>query len=173
LRLIKLLIYSLVFFLGLIFLFSLLFPSDIRISKTINMKADQQTVLTYLENLDHWRSWNPTMQQIADNEFSVLDSLNGKVSSMKINNTTVKIKELKADEILIEYSRPGKNNVNSVIHTIQYPQSDSMAVQWYMDFKLKWYPWEKFSSLLFEKMYGDQMKQGLENLKQLHENNLQ
>jgi hypothetical protein len=40
-----------------------------------------------------------------------------------------------------------------------------------MDFRLRWYPWEKFSSLLFEKQYGTQMEAGLESLKQLAEDN--
>jgi hypothetical protein len=34
-----------------------------------------------------------------------------------------------------------------------------------MDFKLRWYPWEKFSSLLLEKRYGPVMEQGLAKLK--------
>jgi hypothetical protein len=38
-----------------------------------------------------------------------------------------------------------------------------------MDFKLKWYPWEKFKSLFYENFYGVQMEQGLSNLKELSE----
>jgi hypothetical protein len=34
-----------------------------------------------------------------------------------------------------------------------------------MQFKLRWYPWEKFASLLFEKQYGTQMEAGLNKLK--------
>ncbi|MEJ0105618.1 MAG: hypothetical protein WDO19_24995 [Bacteroidota bacterium] len=47
-----------------------------------------------------------------------------------------------------------------------YNQSDSLTVQWYLDFKLKWYPWDKFFSLAYDKMYGTQMEQGLKNLKE-------
>ncbi len=42
---------------------------------------------------------------------------------------------------------------------------NSFTVQWYMDFHLRWYPWEKFSSLLLEKRYGAMMEQGLTSLK--------
>ncbi len=168
-RLVKLLIYSLVFFSGLIFLFSLLFPSNIRISKTINMKADQQELLAHVSDLRLWKIWNPSFQFVSTNDIIIIDSTNGKVSEVKINNTSIKITDIKPDGILMEYSMPGKKNVHSGFHTIQYPGADSMVVNWYMDFTLKWYPWEKFSSLLFEKMYGEQMKQGLENLKQMHE----
>jgi hypothetical protein len=39
-----------------------------------------------------------------------------------------------------------------------------------MDFHLRWYPWEKFASLLLEKSYGPRMEQGLATLKRLVEN---
>jgi hypothetical protein len=34
-----------------------------------------------------------------------------------------------------------------------------------MDFRLSWYPWEKFSSLFYEKTYGAMMERGLNDLK--------
>jgi hypothetical protein len=40
-----------------------------------------------------------------------------------------------------------------------------VTVQWYIDFHLRWYPWEKFTSFLFEKIYEPQLKQGVEQLK--------
>jgi hypothetical protein len=38
-----------------------------------------------------------------------------------------------------------------------------------MDFKLRWYPWEKFKSLFFENIYGAHLERGLGNLKELSE----
>ena len=52
---------------------------------------------------------------------------------------------------------------------ISHAGSDSATLQWYIDFNLRWYPWEKFASLLFEKSYGAQMEQGLSNLKKIVE----
>lgn len=42
---------------------------------------------------------------------------------------------------------------------------DSATLQWYMDFHLSWYPWQKFGSLFYENNYGRMMEQGLYNLK--------
>lgn len=137
------------------------------------MKTEQESLIKEVSNLSLWRNWNPSFQNISENEIIILDSANGNVSVVKVKNTTISITDVSSDGILMKYSMPGKKNVNSGFHTIQYPQADSMVVQWYMDFDLKWYPWEKFSSLLFEKMYGEQMKQGLENLKKLQESNQQ
>jgi hypothetical protein len=44
-----------------------------------------------------------------------------------------------------------------------------VTVQWYIDFHLRWYPWEKFSSLLLEKSYGPKMEKGLTDLKRIVE----
>jgi hypothetical protein len=34
-----------------------------------------------------------------------------------------------------------------------------------MDFKLPWYPWQKFGSLFYENTYGQMMQNGLANSK--------
>jgi hypothetical protein len=59
--------------------------------------------------------------------------------------------------------------VVSGFKTIRHP-GDSSTLQWYMDFNLKWYPWDKFRSLFYENIYGVQMEQGLSNLKELSKN---
>ena len=46
---------------------------------------------------------------------------------------------------------------------------NTITIQWYMDFHLHWYPWEKFSSLLLEKRYGPMLEIGLANLKKVME----
>jgi hypothetical protein len=50
---------------------------------------------------------------------------------------------------------------------IEHANSDSLTVQWYMDTQLRWYPWEKFASLLFDKSHGATMEQGLGKLKKV------
>jgi hypothetical protein len=43
--------------------------------------------------------------------------------------------------------------------------SDTTVVQWYFDFRLKWYPWEKFGSIVFDQQLGPSMESSLENLR--------
>jgi hypothetical protein len=42
-------------------------------------------------------------------------------------------------------------------------------VQWYFDFVFRWYPWEKFSSIVYDKQLGPAMEKSLNNLKDLIE----
>ena len=74
----------------------------------------------------------------------------------------------KGDEVIAEI-RSGKKKIISGWKTISYPHTDSTTLQWYMDFHLRWYPWEKMASLLFEQSYGPKMEQGLNNIKNLVE----
>jgi hypothetical protein len=78
------------------------------------------------------------------------------------------IREKKDDEVTAEYILP-----NKIIQTgwlvAANPQVNSVTIQWYMDFHLQWYPWEKFSSFLFERVYHPQLQQGLDNLKKFLE----
>jgi hypothetical protein len=53
------------------------------------------------------------------------------------------------------------------------PANNSVTLQWYIDFHLRWYPWEKFTSFLFDKVYDPQLQEGLDNLKTLLEKNPQ
>jgi hypothetical protein len=46
----------------------------------------------------------------------------------------------------------------------------SATLQWRINFHLSWYPWEKMSSLFYEKNYGLMMEQGLLNIKKELEN---
>jgi len=63
----------------------------------------------------------------------------------------------------------GKPEVINGWKIYRYSNMDSLTLQWYMDFHLKWYPWKKFGSLFFENTYGVMMEQGLNNVKTLTE----
>ncbi len=88
---------------------------------------------------------------------------------MKVNKTIISLKEINKEKVLASFESNGKKPVINGWRIITYQQSDSVTLQWFIDFTLRWYPWEKFSSLLYEKMYGTQMEQGLTILKQIAE----
>lgn len=65
----------------------------------------------------------------------------------------------------IQLSQPDKKTLLNSWELYHHQSTDSLTLQWYMDFYPKWYPWEKFGSLFYEKNYGTVMEQGLSNLK--------
>ena len=165
-RVIKLAILSFIFLFLLITIISLFIPANIRISKATNIAADDKIVYTYIDDLPDWKQWHPALKNVPEDEFVVL-----KDSSVSVQGTTITILERKNEELVTEMVTVKGRPIISALKVIRHEGGDSSTLQWYMDFKLRWYPWEKFRSLFFENIYGIQMEQGLENLKQLSEGN--
>ena len=85
---------------------------------------------------------------------------------MKVENTFITLKGRNENEVIAEIENSKKKMISGW-KTFTYTISDSITILWYTDLKARWYPWEKFSILVFEKVYGLQMEQGLKNLRQL------
>ena len=96
---------------------------------------------------------------------------NGVLKGMIVNNADPKnpvyLKLDKDEGNLITAQFVGRN-MKPVLNTwrvIEHTPTDSLALQWAMDFDLRWYPWEKFASLALEKTYAPKMEQGLLELR--------
>ncbi len=163
-RVIKLAILSFIILFLLITLISLFIPGTIRISKAINTGVTDEQVYKYIKLPADWKAWHPALKDLPEADIIIL-----KDGSVKVKGTTISIVEHKPDEIITQIIQTKGKPVFSGMKLIHHQGSDSLTLQWYMEFKLKWYPWEKFKSLFYENIYGVQMEQGLANLKQLLE----
>jgi len=164
-RIIKLAILSFIFLFLVVTIISLFIPGHIRISKATNIGSeDVFRYNIYVSQLPQWKQWHPALKNIPENEFQIL-----KDSSISIHGTTIRITERKKDELVTEMRTDKGRPILSGFKLIRHQEGDSATLQWYMDFKLRWYPWEKFRSLFYENIYGLQMEQGLKNLKELSE----
>lgn len=148
-RIIKLGLFSFAFLFLLITLISLLFPSRIRLSKATNLPNQRERIFTLLKNDT---AWHPAYKDTATRASMI--SLSKKV----IGQTD--------STYILRMQQQGRKPVISGWQLYGTPQSDSLTMQWYMDFQLSWYPWEKFSSLFYERTYGVMMEKGLVNFKQ-------
>jgi len=144
-RILKLgLISAFVFFL-ILYLMSLMIPNTVRISRAININAPAASIYPLLENRPAWKSWN---EMVTD---------------------SIVIRDLRSDSDLIVTEWTYKER--SVQSSFRLEESAGVTVvQWYFDFRLKWYPWEKFGSITFDKQFGTPMETSLNNLKKLIEN---
>lgn len=161
-RVLKLFLISILAFSLLIVLLSLLFPSTVRISRAINIGASASEVSPELNNLERWKSWN---------EMISLEGLdNQKISNsfFSSDQMTIAVVSATPDSVITVWKRQDAVPVKSGLMVI--PSSDSTTVQWYFDFKLDWYPWEKFGSIIFDKQLGPPMERSLANLKKIIEN---
>jgi hypothetical protein len=160
-RIIKLAIISAVILFLVIFGMSLLIPSHIRISRAANIEVSKDSLVAALTDMRQWKKWNilvndtgVTNQQYTTDSFS---SDHQKVT-----------KRLQVGDTLITAWQQQKGHVLTSGFTWQ-GNGNQFVVQWYFDFQLRWYPWEKFSSIVFDKQLGPPMEKSLSNLKKLLE----
>ncbi|MBK5271593.1 MAG: SRPBCC family protein [Bacteroidia bacterium] len=144
---------------------SLFIPSHIRISKAININADRKTVMKQIRDVTKWKNWYPGADSL-----QVFFS-GGKAKGLMRDSLYVFAKLTDANDSSVIATTTGRSLKGIVIgwHCIPGRSVYDVTIQWYMDFHLRWYPWEKFRSLTFEKTYGLQMEKGLTNLKALVE----
>ena len=153
-RFIKLAVISFVFLFLLISGISLFIPADIRISKAINIKAEKDSLFALISDTGKWHLWHPAYQR------TIINTVENKIKiTTLIDNDSL---------IAMQLNLPEKKSFKSSWQVYQL-QDDSLTLQWFMDFNLKWYPWHKFSSLLYEERYGIMMQNGLTNLKEISE----
>jgi hypothetical protein len=163
-RFIKLAILSFIFLFLQVTLISLFFPSHIRISKAVDITAAADTAEKYISNLSAWSRWHPALKEVPENEIIINQD-----GSLSVKGTLIRMVEKKPGEVLTEIKKGKGQSVKTGLKIIPHAGSGSLTLQWYMDFRLRWYPWEKFKSLFYENIYGVQMEQGLDNLKNLIE----
>ena len=166
-RILKLAFISFVFLFLLITGISLFIPSHIRISRAVNIKADKEAVMAQIRDPAMWKNWHPGLDSAA------LLYVDGKVKGVILDTSdittpvTLAITHISDNEVTAQFTPKKMRPVTYAWQTISRSGQDSLTLQWYMDFHLRWYPWEKFGSLLLEKSHGAKMEQGLTRLKKL------
>lgn len=153
---IKLVLLSIVFLFIVVTAISLLIPSHIRISKAINIQGQKDSILSLVGDTSKWKQWHPAF--ISSGSTRRFPAIH--INSIVRNDS----------EIVMRLQQANKPEVVNGWKIYGHRQVDSLTLQWYMDFYLKWYPWQKFGSLFYENNYGVMMEQGLDNIKRLSGN---
>jgi len=158
-KFIKLLIISIVVLFLLLIAFSSLLPSTVRISRAIDIADSSNLVLAKIKDMNQWQLWNEYVKKLPGKAVTK-DSIHAKDLSITITGT---------DSITVRTSWRQQNGKTfpGVFNLV--PHNSVTTVQWYFEFTIKWYPWEKFGSIIYDKQLGPQMEQSLLNLNQLLE----
>lgn len=168
-KIFRLLFFSFLFLFLLVTGISLLIPSHVRISRATNVSATPAEVWEKVDDMHTWKNWNPFFTGLDADKISYSDTSNGKAHSMNASGTFIQWKEMKPGERIAIMEKGDHRPILNGWKCISYDGGDSTTVQWYLDFRLRWYPWEKFASLLFEQSYGPKLEQGLSNIKKMME----
>ena len=164
-RIARLIIISFVVLFTIITIISLFIPSHVRISRAIQINSPKDSVMRQVSEVSNWKHWYPGADSL---KFYYEDNRIQGLVLDEFRKRYIIIREKKNDEVTADYILPNKKiRTGWVLAT--NAKSNSLSLQWYMDFDLRWYPWEKFSSFMFERIYHPQLQQGLDNLKRFLE----
>lgn len=138
--------------------FSSLLPSHITISRAIDISATAKDISAQITDLRKWPQWNTYVNAFPPADFFA-DS---------IKNASLSVRRIFSDDQLVKTSwQQNQKSFPAAFRLI--PQQSVTTVQWYFEFTFKWYPWEKFGSIVYDKQLGPEMEQSLLNLKRLLE----
>ena len=152
-RVIKLGLISVVVFFVLFTLGGLLLPSHNIVSRAVNIKAKPTSILPLVQNKTQWHLWIEGMDNATLNK-----------------RQQVKIIEV-SDSLVVANWKTAEANYTTKFRLIYNPGQGVTIVQWQFEQDVKWYPWERISSLMNDKILGTLMEKNLAKLQLVVEAN--
>ena len=154
-RLIKLIIISLLVLGSIVTAISALFPSTVIVSRAIEVGATSQQIAKYTSDLNEWSKW---MSDWKENKAIWKDSV--------VNIGTQQISLLQKNDSVVIYNWIASGQRPYLVKFEWIPlQTGIYVIHWSFEQHVKWYPWEKFQTLLNEKVLGYKMELELANLR--------
>lgn len=150
----------------------LVIPSSVKISRGIIVDADSIKVYQQLSDVKKWGEWMPW---VTDDEGALVQT--SAVTNMpgaffkwkglgKNNSGTITLLTLSPNLITTKYELTEMNDSEGGFRIRTLPNNLSQCeVQWFMEYKLKWYPWERFYGIFLDHIIGSSFDKGLQELK--------
>lgn len=156
-KLIKLGLVSFVVLGIIITLIGLLFPSTVLVSRAVDIKATKAIIQNKVSNIQNWPTWIEGM----DDSTVMIESS----KKAKLGNTQVQITDITDTTVVSTWTSLNGQQQLSTIRIIGDSTHNYAVVQWQFVQKIGWYPWERFSSMMNDKIMGTMMEQNLQSLK--------
>jgi hypothetical protein len=163
-------------FLGLVVLFlvltalSLLFPSTIRIGRSVNVAVSRrQEVYAAVSDFGTWKKWNDFVYQSSMTNIRLSFPSGG--AGAYLRSDQLRIEETQADTagVLMNWDMVnGKQFAGGFQFLSENP--DSVTVRWWFEFHFRWYPWEKLGIFVYDRKLGPVMEESLGALQRFVEN---
>jgi hypothetical protein len=154
-----------VFLLVILFLFAL-FPSDITVSRVIQINRPPEQIHKKIADLREWYGWNELILNRSDKKNQTPDSTDS--NHIRNGSFTVELMKSVPDTVVVNWRHEKKSFTGNFITTGDHGQT---IVQWTLHFHVGWYPWEKLASMFYDKQLGPLMEKSLLNLRNEVETN--
>jgi hypothetical protein len=153
---IKLIIISFVFLSVLVTGISLLFPSKVIASRAIEVNTSADKIAYFTSDLSHWNQWMSDWKQ---------NKVDLKNNTAYIGTQTVRFLDKTDTKVNYEWIATGQN---PYLVTFEWTllKDSTYVIHWSFEQSVKWYPWEKFQTLLNDKLLGAKMEIELQHLQE-------
>lgn len=143
---------------GIILSLSLLLPAHTRVSRAVTITVPPDSLMAYVQDLSTWMAWNEILSS-RDQRQIMADAKQIRTPQILLRRVN-----LRADSLVINWQFKGQPVIPGALY-ITRAGSSSSVLQWYFDFTVRWYPWEKFGSIIYDQQVGPAMERSLNNLK--------
>lgn len=172
-RLVKLFLISVLAFVILIFLISLLLPSKAVIERSGVIEAPAAVVYAQINDLRNWQHWNPWTQSLGTQPLTFSEPASGAgawYSWVNDRQTQASGKVTITDsdpsgglhyDMIFRDMKPVRGGLEIKTTT----DGKATAIRWYMQTDLGWLPWWKLRGFMADKLMGPEVERGLTNLR--------
>ncbi|MFY8003469.1 MAG: hypothetical protein ACOVNR_01445 [Chitinophagaceae bacterium] len=162
-RLIKLGIISVIVLFVVASFISILLPSKVIVSRAVDVNVPADTVWQQVNSLTAWKNW---LEGMNDKSVKLYTADSG-----ILGNTMVKL-TVNPEKKQISSTWQSNNDgtiQNSSLQVIGIAKQPKCIVQWQFIQTTSWLPWQRFSSLMNDKIMGVMLETNLNRLKALVE----
>jgi hypothetical protein len=156
----KLFFISVIILAGVVLFVFALFPSEVSVTRVVPIHAPKDSVIRSIADLRSWVRWNELTRRTAGGSRQpAADSL-----QIRSGRLTVYRAASAADSVVTRWQDPSGRSFTGIFRVSG--SGPETVLEWKLVFHLRWYPWEKMASMLYERQLGPLMDQSLLNLQQ-------
>jgi len=151
--------------------FTLLIPRHVTVTRGIEIPIQRDSLQAYLEDLHAWPAWCSWMGKDSIVTRRFVNASPGKEatvtwfpSAQPYNKNFISILQTIPGEVRLYYQF-GRLLPASGGFTMTENGRGSTFLEWKLEVRLRWYPWEKLSGIAMDKVWGASMAQSLKQLK--------
>ena len=156
---------------------SLLFPSHLRVTRSVNVgmggrkepDSVKALLMRTIQDLHTWDKWEAFVQQTPADDRHYGQPAAGPGASFQSGKLKLAVTSVGVDSVHCHWELSSGKQFESGFYLFRMT-SDSVTVQEWMDFHFRWYPWERLGILLYDKRLGPVLAESLGNLKGYVEN---
>lgn len=167
-RFIKLFLISIVALFLVITALAAFFPAHLRLSRAVDISAPKDSVYKDINDFKNWDKWNQFIINAPLTNKKMSTPSFGDGAFITSDQLKIIIDKSTADSVTMLWDQ-SKGKHFSGGYNLFALRAGTTTVQFYFDFYFRWYPWEKFSSLLYEREIGTVMEASLAKLKEISE----